>query len=274
MAVVMKTAVVLSNWGRQEQMLWSPVRAVFLFTLPPRDPYNAFVFFRFSFLLSFSFFFFFNSSQGKRIISQRSKTYPTPKLSEMPFKNRDWFRDSSPHTHTHPPPPPSRFPSSPHHFWVVLFVTESGRRWWAEMLCELVIYQHHSAWCASGKTALEWCYRVFTRPNVEAPLFSSLKLCHCQYCHSWWCFKLLFTRGLKFRNAKWFPMTVVTMHWGKPEQESQPLTITGNCESPVNFPVFMGFWMPIQYSYPCRSNWRSLSVYTSFLKRLGFNRGQ
>lgn len=124
MTLVMKTAVGHCSWGRQEQMLWSPVRAVFLFTLLPRHPYNAFVFF-----FIFLFFFFFCSSGGKQIISQRSKKYPSSKLSEMPFKSRDWFRDSSPHTHTHPPPCQS---SSPHHFWAVLSVTESGRRWWGE----------------------------------------------------------------------------------------------------------------------------------------------
>lgn len=193
----------------------------------------------------------------------------------MPFKNRDWFRDSSPHTHTHLSPPHSQSPSSPHHFWVVLFVTKSGRRWWGEMPCEPVICQHHSVWHVSGKKiTLEWCYHVFSQSNVDALVLSSLRLCHCQYYHSWWYFKLVFTRGLKFRNAKWFPMTVVTVHCRKLEQESQPLTITVNCESPVNFPVFTGFWMPIQYSCPCTSNWRSLSVYTSFLQSLAFYRSQ
>lgn len=66
----MKTAVGLSYWGRQEQMLWSPVRAVFLFTLPPRDPYNAFV--SFCFYFNITFLFFFCSSGGKQITSQRS----------------------------------------------------------------------------------------------------------------------------------------------------------------------------------------------------------
>lgn len=47
-------------------------------------------------------------------------------------------------------------------------------------------------------------------------------------------------QGVEIRNAKWFPMTVVTVHCGKLEQESQPLKITVNCESPVNFPVFTG----------------------------------
>lgn len=52
---------------------------------------------------------------------------------------------------------------------------------------------------------------------------------------------MLFSRGLEFRDAKWFPMTLVTVHWGKLEQESQPLKIRVNCESPVKFPVFTGF---------------------------------
>lgn len=156
----------------------------------------------FFFFIFLFFFFFFCSSGGKQIISQRSKKYPSLKLSEMPFKSRDWFRDSSPHTHTHLPP---RQSSSPHHFWAVLFVTESGRRWWGEP-CEPVMCQNHSVWNVSGKKiTLEWCYQVFSQSNVEAPLFSSLKLCHCQYYHSRWCFKLLFTRGLKSGMQSGFP---------------------------------------------------------------------
>lgn len=197
------------------------------------------------------------------------------KHSEMPFKNRDWFRDSSPHTHTHPSPHTVNLlplPTISELCYLSQKVAEDGG---GEMPCEPVICQHHSVWHVSGKKiTLEWCCHFFGQSNVDALVLSSLKLCHCQYYHSWWYFKLVFTRGLKFRNAKWFPMTVVTVHCRKLEQESQPLTITVNCESPVNFPVFTGFWMPIQYSCPCTSNWRSLSVYTSFLQSLAFYRSQ
>lgn len=192
----------------------------------------------------------------------------------MPFKNRHWVRDSSPHTHTHSPPPPYQSSFSPHHFWAVLFVTESGRGWWGEMPCEPVICQKHSVWHVSGrKITLEWCYHVFNQSDVEAALFSSLKLCHCQYYHSWWCFKLLFTRGLKFRNARRFPMTVVTVHWGKLEQESShsksqwivKALLTSLCSSgsecPYNAPAHAGvigdasLFTPLSYK-----DWASTEV--------------